>query len=869
MDAWAKSGLEGSAERAQAIHDNMIKMHIETGDAEIAPHVVSYNTLVSAWTKTPGGQARAELVFQEMITAWQQDGKYQLKPDATTFAHLINGYSNHNEQTSTTSMTSTSSTTRLPNIERALELFQQMDEFDIQKTFYSYGALQNAHARSQRPDAPAKTMALLNEMLNNLAQDETNLWLKPTVINYNTVLNACSRSPSISAAHLATTLLDKMHMPLEDGGYDVEPDRLTYIMALYACASCPDESVGAPMAEAIMTKMEQQAIREVRQRQDSHGMAPMRVTLGTEGYNALLSAWARSGLPESVDRTFAIVERMKELAGQGFDDVWPNRRSYNSVMNSMVRTTQLTKAEEMANKAAAIVRNMWKVDEEGKVFCKPDSYSYTAILILHQKSLSPRAAEKVDELIREMEQLYEDGMLENPPDVVHYTIAVSTWARSRIPGAVHRCSQILLHMIERHKAGYSNCIPNNRTYNAFIDALSRGKQEERAEKVLYHMLDQHRRGNMDMAPDSFSFNSVLIAFAKSRRKGSGQRAESILDRLLQYTEEENPNVVPNERSFNILINYYCNSPFPDAPYRAEFLLNKMIDLCRSRGACIPGMSTRCFSMVIEAYATKRLPDGGERAERLLRVMKELRKLDGSSNMKIDATVLTSVMLAWSHSGDEHAGQKAEYHLDTMERRFADGQERMRPSTRCYGIALSAWTRSSEDGKARRTLAVLRRMEEQIRGGNKGVTRNPFNKSLVINACSFSNRSPEEEADAFEIAVTVFEEMIEATGAEETLSVTYGWFLQLCGRLSVPEEERLRQIDRAFKVCCERGLANDLVLSRLKGAAPPNLYEKLLEPVRTANGNLAPVVRTNHLPAAWKRNLSKRRDDERIWWTRDR
>jgi hypothetical protein len=250
-------------------------------------------------------------------------------------------------------------------------------------------------------------------------------------------------------------------------------------------------------------------------------------------------------------------------------------------------------------------------------------------------------------------------------------------------------------------------------------------------------------------------------------------------------------------------------------------------------------------------------------------MKELRRLDGSSNLRIDATVLASVMLTWAHSGDDLAGQKAEYHLDTMERRFGEGMELMRPTTRCYGIALSAWTRSSVEGKARRALSVLRRMEEQVRGGNRAVSPNSFAKSLVINACSFSNRSPKEEADAYSIAVTVFDEMVNSTAVDRPLSVSYGWFLQLCGRLSLPTEEKIERIATAFHKCCEQGLVNDLVLSRLKGAAPPELYAELLQPVldRLEASELPHVVRTTHLPVDWKINALKKRDDERIWWTR--
>jgi len=839
MDAWVKSGMEGSAERAQAIHDAMIRMYHETHNQDLAPSIVSYNTLISGWTKS-FRLDRAEQVLQEMLAV-----PHLLRPDATSFAHLIHGYSN---------------LVPTPNIQRAQELFRWMDDLGIEKTFYIYGALQNAHARSHTPTAPFETKALLDEMLQNYASNRS-IWLKPTVINFNTVLNACSRSPSIASAQLARDLL---HTMLTDDTH-VPPDRLSYMMALYACASCPDERVGAPMAQKILQRMEQAALDEWRLKETAQSMAPLRVTLGTEAYNAVVSALARSGLPQSVSHIRDICRRMEQLANEcGLDDVYPNRRTYNSLLNAMVRTTGIQHAEAMAEEATKIMRTMWELDAQGKAFSKPDSYSYTAILILHQKSLSDAAPEKVDDLIREMEQLHQDGLLENAPDVVHYTIAVSTWARARTRGTVHRCSQILLHMMERHRAGFPNCVPNSRTYNAFIDGLSRAREEERAEKVLYYMLDQYRQGNADMAPDSFSFNSVLIAFCKSRRKGAGERAESILDRLLQYSEEENTSVEPNERSFSIIINYYCQSKQPDAPYRAEFLLNRMVDMCRMKGACLPDISSTCFSMVLEAYAAKRLQDGGERAERLLRVMKELQKLPGSSKIRIDANILSSVMLAIANSNDELAGQKAEYHLEAMERKFSQGDERMRPTTRSYGIALSAWTRSPMEGKAQRALAVLRRMEDQIKNGNKEVSFNPFAKSLVINACSFSNRSSREEAEAYQIAIQVFEEMVESTDRQRTLSVTYGWFLQSLGRLSVDEADREWRIERAFCKCCEQGLVNDLVLSRLRGAASPALFDKLLNPVVNDDISMT-MVRSNHLPLEWRRNISKRRDDERLMW----
>jgi hypothetical protein len=77
-------------------------------------------------------------------------------------------------------------------------------------------------------------------------------------------------------------MLRKMELPVDEGGYDVEPDRLSYAVAILACARCPDIVFGANAAEANLEKMEARAILAAKRRAEVSSAAPPAVTLETE-----------------------------------------------------------------------------------------------------------------------------------------------------------------------------------------------------------------------------------------------------------------------------------------------------------------------------------------------------------------------------------------------------------------------------------------------------------------------------------------------------------------------------------------------------------------------------------------------------------
>lgn len=815
----------------------MVQTFHETENPLIAPSTVSYNSVMNAWSKSndPKAATKADNLLMELIESYQ-NGNENLRPDAASFSTVMHAYAKSNLR---------------QRVARSEELFEMMDSLDIPRNCFTYSALQNVYARAGTEDAPQKAQSVLDRMIELYQAGD--IHAKPNTINYNDVLNALSRTPSRESAEMADRLLTMMELPVDRNGYDVEPDRLTYAVAILACARCPDEAFAAQAAEANLERLEARAKREDQRRREISSAAPPTVTLDIESFNVVLTAISKSRQSDAPERVLNIIRRMEQYAADGLESLRPNLRSWNAVLNSYSRATK-RKDINYAVEAENILKRMINQSTKGQSFIKPNAFTFAAVLNAQQRSSDPSAAERADSIVRLMEELYESGDLEAPPDVFHYTILLSAWARSGRPRAADRCLQILAHMYERMQAGVKSVKPNVRTYNAILDCLSKARQEDRAEQLLYHMLDRYRKGDEAAKPDAFSFNCVIHAFAKSDARGSGKRAEAVLDRFLEF-QEENPTVRPDMRSFGHIISHYNRSSAMDAPYRAEYVLNRMISLYKSGHKNLePTLSI--ITTVMDSYTYANHADAGSNAERLLRLMQELERSYGCSHLVARTSVMNHVLMAWaaSASKDAQASFRAEKLLNEMERSYAAGVTLLQPDTKSYGLVLSAWSKSCSAQKARKALKLLRHMEKVQLEGNDRVQVDEHAYSLVINTCAFCNDAIDVETDAFEIAVDLFDEML-SSSEKSPSSLTYGWYIQACGRLRVSPDKSVKEIEKAFKRCCDDGLLNDFVFHRLKGAASDEVFSSLLNQLTLSKfkDTRKHKMSIDQLPFKWRRN----------------
>lgn len=381
IDAWAKSGEKEGPKRAQQIHDGMIEMYKQSRDPMIAPSTISYNTLLNSWAKSSHYSSvdMAEALFEDMLESDEET----VRPDVLTFSTLLDVYS-RSEKADT--------------VERAEEKFQLMTKLGVQRNVYTFSALQNVYARSGRHDAPHECQKILDKMIQQSKNGD--IFSKPNCINYNSVLGALSRARTKEAVGQACAMLEKMEKADGDGGFDIEPDRLSYALTILACSRCPNIVYGADMAERILEKMEARAKKEAKRREEVSSAAPPSVTLDLESFNVVLTAISKTRTSNAIVRTIRIVKRMENYAEDGHMQVMPNTRSWNAVLHALARSRD--KSINKGERAEQILDHMFDLYRKGAMKTKPDAYSFAAILSTYQTIGGITATERADEIVRHM-----------------------------------------------------------------------------------------------------------------------------------------------------------------------------------------------------------------------------------------------------------------------------------------------------------------------------------------------------------------------------------------------------------------------------------------------------------------------------------
>lgn len=96
-------------------------------------------------------------------------------------------------------------------------------------------------------------------------------------------------------------------------------------------------------------------------------------------------------------------------------------------------------------------------------------------------------------------------------------------------------------------------------------------------------------------------------------------------------------------------------------------------------------------------------------------------------------------------------------------------------------------------------------------------------------------------------------------------VIYGTFIKCCGRLDLPEEEKVSSATRAFEDCCRAGLVSDFVLTQFRSALSAEKFVKEL--VRNGYSNVDSKgkslsrdgkrvrhIGVGEIPKSWTRNV---------------
>lgn len=362
LHAWAKSNAPEALDRAHLLLQKMDKVHIK-------PNTIVFGQIFSILSNSRDVRAaeRAESLLEKMeILAIENR---DMRPDATTFAYLINTYTKSGIETAAD---------RAAQILTEVEERYERGEKNLKPTSLLYSAVLQAFAKNASPEGAERAEQLLQR--NKRWYREGKEYARPTTLCYNAVMDAHARSGMPRAAERAQQLLDEMEA--EAG---LTPTTRSFNAAILAWknSKIPD----TVQAEALLKRMNE------RYKEGDVGCKPDSVTI-----NSIIGVWAKSRKPNAGKRAEAFLDFMDRAYEAGDATLKPDRYSFNSVMDAYAQTGDGRRAQKLFQR----MMNLFVTT--GDQDLKPDRITFTALKNAWTKSTDGDAPEQLGRVVELMQQ---------------------------------------------------------------------------------------------------------------------------------------------------------------------------------------------------------------------------------------------------------------------------------------------------------------------------------------------------------------------------------------------------------------------------------------------------------------------------------
>jgi hypothetical protein len=582
----------------------------------------------------------------------------------------------------------------------------------------------------------------------------------PTLMHYNTVLNAWKKSSDADSGERATTLLRRMEeQNTATGGQHSlvpQPDRISYTTAMDALLRGPNFDDMMERMEAVLERFEGNP--DVRRRPDA-------VT-----YNILFHTLFRR-IKEQTKRVAKeqIAEKMEDLLrrlkrSQHFRVVAGSRifRYYNDCLRAWAYTNSPSSAE----RAMGLLREM---EEACSTFpaARPNGTTYQSVLATISRSHDAAAVQTARELFQKME---ESGV---PCTVTALNNFLGMLLNARFEGSIDEADDAFVEVImERFRVARDDAFAYGWVFEGIFDHLNKEldthKNEataRRIEKLFRALLEQSEDFRLQTGPQMIRYyNQCLRAWAFARSPESTAHAL----RLLREIEERNSeqlgsdtgafvSLQPDTKTFEYVLTCLTRAPDAISVKTARAIFRKMdasgtpitlsvlnlfirvlvksgVDgslqeaeriLKRVEDEFLAGRDSLCpndssYDILLGGYI--RSSDGLRDADRILHHMRTLSKTTGNASLLPSVDMYKDVIKLWSKSMASDAMERVDDLFQTM-------AEQTKPSSKEYAALQAAWGRSNRPDAPQHVESILVRMQEEYEKG-----KNPMARPTVENFC---------------------------------------------------------------------------------------------------------------------------------------
>jgi hypothetical protein len=429
--------------------------------------------------------------------------------------------------------------------------------------------------------------------------------------------------------------------------------------------------------------------------------------------------------------------------------------------------------------------------------------------------------------------------------------------------------QLLKRVVDERVNGNVNAELNIDDYNCVLEGWARSNMGEASAQRCEQILETMQR--QGPTPNLASFKAVLMAWRNSNVPYAAVRAQRILEWMIRlFGTNQNRKALPDADCFDIVLQLWSRSGDSHAPQKTEQLLVVMEKLHRITGLEKIKPRKTSYNAVLAAWSKSSHPTAPDRAHAILSFMETLSMHDQS--VAPDSASYNTVMNSYARSSDPAiAATKANaflQHVLNMYQQQSSSQSdseftsrihndissspslpvktKIQPDTILFNTVMGLWAKAGTPGAYRKAKSILdQQMTLYQTTHDVALKPDVFGLTSVLSSCA---AEPIERQHAFRVAMAVYKQYFSTLKIAPN-HVSYGTMMKVGKKLLSPgKHDRNRFLRQIFADAVQAGCVGDMVVSKLREAASPDVYRELLQ------GHSR-----KQLPHEWTRNVQEQNE----------